>query len=206
MRQRPEKLKNQQNTLLEMQAAINREMSSPIDGDAGVFAILGRLRDREMLLRQTFQKMLEEKLVQVTAKNRMASYQPLPGFQKLRKMFLEDNAPEQIDVAYMHALRTTLSRMAVTEYQNTGRGALIIDITQGQESDATPKWHVGGGTDPKISNVVANYNPMVEFVTAVVRLGDDVRVYRVNLARIGGSSSNTNNDNDNDNDTQTDTW
>lgn len=204
MRQRPEKLKNQQSTLLEMQAAINREMSAPIDGDAGVFAILGRLRDREMLLRQTFQKMLEEQLVQVTAKNRMASYQPLPGFQKLRKMFQEDNAPEQIDVAFMHALRTTFSRMAVTEYQNTGRGALVIDLTQGQESDVTPKWHVGGGTDPKISTVVANYDPMVEFVAAVVRPGDDVRVYRVNLARIGGSSYNTNTNTQAD--TQADTW
>lgn len=179
-----------QSTLLEVQAEISREMNTPLEESAGIVSAWQRVRNREGLIREALKHMIGGKLLELTAKTSTASVNhSLPTMRKLRTLLREPHAPEQVDMAYLHATRLSLARAAYQGYRQDGRGSLLLDLTQQQEHTIEPAWlsmgaikQNGAAWVKPIRKHVSDYDPMKEFVVTILRPHDDVRVYRVALS------------------------
>jgi hypothetical protein len=181
---------NKPSTLVEVQAEISRELNVPFTTKNGVTGVVSRLLSRESLIKQAFQHAIGDTLLLLTARTPPTSmHNTLPNLQKMRVLLKEPSAPEQVDTAYLYAVKASLSRLAHQQYQQEGRGIVVLDLTKGQESDTTPAWYASqtiskhpSSWAKKARQHIASYNPEQELVVALLRPDNDVRIYRVELA------------------------
>lgn len=182
--QKRKKKREIQPTLVELQAEINRDLAAPLSETEGLSDAIHRVVKRESLVRQYIQQMFGGMLLQFSSRSSKATrYHAMPNLQKMRSLLREPGAPEHVDTAYLHTLKSRFSELALAGFRQTGRGALVIDLTTPEEENQNlaPSWHPSKNFNRKIRAIVADYNPEEEFVVAILRPGNDERIYRVRL-------------------------
>ncbi len=175
-------------TLVEVQAEINREMQQPFTTEKGVSGVVQRLMAREGLIKQALQMAIGDSLLMLTARTPVTSmHNTLPNLQRLRNLMREPNAPEQVDSAYLYALKTQLTELAYKAYKRDGRGALVILLSD-ENDKARPAWYSEQAIKEQkppwaaaLRKHITSYNPEEEGIVAIIRSEDDVRVYKLEL-------------------------
>ncbi len=174
--------------MVEVQAEMHREMQQPFTTEKGVTGVVQRLLAREGLIKQALQLALGDSLLMLTARTPVTTmHNTLPNLQRLRTLMRQSNAPEQVDSAYLYALKSQLTELAYKAYKRDGRGALVILLSE-ENDKARPSWYAERTIKEQkpdwgaaLRKHITSYNPEEEGIVAIVRPENDVRVYLLEL-------------------------